>query len=154
MMKTIGIFAAIVFLMAGAAYFVVTTFLAPEEDPTHAGEAKPAEEHGDASEAGTGGGEIFMVEELLVNPTGTSGTRYLSASLGLEVSNHEVTLRLEEKKLQIRDLLNSILSSRTVDELTTATERERMRLEITERLNKLIAPDKLTAVYFVDYVLQ
>lgn len=153
-MKTIAIFVAIIFLMAGAAFFVVTKFLAPAETSTHVEETEPAEEHSNATEEETGEGEIFMVEELLVNPTGTSGTRYLSASLGLEVGNHEITLRLEEKKLQIRDLLNSILSSRTVDELTTASERERMRLEITDRLNKLIAPDKLTAVYFVDYVLQ
>jgi flagellar FliL protein len=154
MMKTIAIFVAMVFLMAGAAYVVVSVFLAPADTTTQAEEAEPVEEHGGEAEVETGGGEIFMIEELLVNPTGTSGTRYLSASLGLEVADQATAVRLEEKKLQIRDLLNGILSSRTVDELTTASERERMRLEITERLNQLIAPDKLTAVYFVDYVLQ
>jgi len=154
-MKTIVIFATVVLVMAVAAYLVVTMFLAP-----HPGPAKPEEKATAAparekeARGSEGKGEMFMVEELLVNPTGTSGTRYLSASLGLEVPTHEVAVRLEEKKLQVRDLLISILSSRTVEQLTTASERERMRLEILDRMNRMIDPDRILAVYFVDYVLQ
>jgi len=163
---------AIVVLTAGAAFLVVSKFLAPQ-DTAAPQEEKPAAKEvkhkaekekakvkakakakAKAKEEESGQGEIFMVEGLLVNPTGTSGMRYLSASLALEVAEHEVIERLEEKKLQIRDLLITILSSRTVDELTTVSERERMRKEIAGRLNQLLAPDKIRAVYFVDYVLQ
>ena len=155
-MKTIAIFLVVAVLMAGAAFVVVSKFLAPENTTTP--QAKPPAVKPDKpkveKEKEKGQREIFMVEELLVNPTGTSGTRFLSVSLGLEVANHEVVEQLEKKKLQVRDLLITILSSRTVDELTTASARERMRQEISDRLNQLIAPDKVSAVYFVDYVLQ
>ena len=152
-MKTIVIFVAVVVLMAGLAFVVVSNFLAPGDSP-----GEQADQQEQKSEEGTepakGRGEIFMVEELLVNPTGTSGTRYLSASIGLEVANHDIVQRLEVKKLQIRDLLINILSSRTVEQLTNAPERENMRQEITDRLNQIITPDEVIAVYFVDYVLQ
>ena len=153
-MRTIGIFVAVIVLMAVAAYLVVSMFLAPKGPLPESTAAKVESPEKSKPSSERGKGEIFMVEELLVNPTGTSGTRYLSASFGLEVPDHAVAVRLEEQKLQVRDLLISILSSRTVEQLTTASERERMRLEIMDRLNRMIAPDRVSAVYFVDYVLQ
>jgi len=149
-MKTIIILVVVVLVMAGAAFMVVSKFLAP---PRPATEQKAVEESHDEQEKDAKG-EIFMVEELLVNPTGTSGTRFLSASIGLEVTDHETVLQLEEQKMPVRDLLITILSSRTVEQLTNATEREMMREEIANRLNKLLGPQKVSAVYFVNYVLQ
>lgn len=153
-MKTIITLVVVVLVMAGAAFFVVSKFLAPQDAATAEQQAEPPahDEHGSGTEKA--GGEIFMVEELLVNPTGTSGTRFLSASIGLEVAGHETVVQLEGQQMPVRDLLITILSSRTVEQLTNTTEREMMRGEITERLNKLLGPDKILAVYFVDYVLQ
>ena len=152
-MKTYVILGVVVILMAGLAFVVVSKFLAPGGPPGEQA-AKQEQKSHEGEEQETGRGEIFMVEELLVNPTGTSGTRYLSASIGLEVPNHDAVLHLEEKKLQIRDLLINILSSRTVEQLTNAAEREEMRRDIAERLNQVLSPDEVLAVYFVDYVLQ
>ena len=56
--------------------------------------------------------------------------------------------------MPVRDLLITILSSRTVEQLTNAADREMMREEIANRINKLLGPQKVLAVYFVDYVLQ
>ena len=149
-MKTILTLVVVILVMAGAAYFVVSKFLAPQHPATEEQAAEETkDEHGEEAK-----GEIFMVEELLVNPTGTSGTRFLSASIGLEVTDHDAVLQLEEQKMPVRDLLITILSSRTVEQLTNATEREMMRGEITDRLNQLLGPDRVSAVYFVDYVLQ
>ncbi len=149
-MKTIIILVVVVLVMAGAAFMVVSKFLAPQHPAT---EQEAAEEPSDEPEENVKG-EIFMVEELLVNPTGTSGTRFLSASIGLEVADHETVLQLEEQKMPVRDLLITILSSRTVEQLTNAADREMMREEIANRINKLLGPQKVSAVYFVDYVLQ
>jgi flagellar basal body-associated protein FliL len=51
-------------------------------------------------------------------------------------------------------LLISILSGRSVAQLTNSAEREQMRLEIQARLNQMLEGEKLSAVYFVDYVMQ
>lgn len=152
-MKTIITLVVLVLVMAGAAFLVVSKFLAQSQP---AGEQQAVEEsqEGQEKDAEKSQGEIFMIEELLVNPTGTSGTRFLSASIGLEVSDRETVQQLEEQKMPVRDLLITILSSRTVEQLTNATERETMRQEIANRLNGLLGPAKVSAVYFVDYVLQ
>jgi flagellar FliL protein len=149
-MKTIINLVVVVLVMAGVAFMVVSKFLAPQQPAT---EQEAVEESSDEQEEDVKG-EIFMVEELLVNPTGTSGTRFLSASIGLEVADHETVLQLEEQKMPVRDLLITILSSRTVEQLTNAADREMMREEIANRLNTLLGPQKVSAVYFVDYVLQ
>jgi len=152
-MKTLMTIGGIVAVMAVAAFFVTKQVVLPRFAPgAHASE-ETAADSGDGEEA-TAEKEVYLVENLLVNPNGTSGKRYLSTSIGLEVVNAAAKEDLAGKDLQVRDLLISILSARTVTQLTSSTEREQMRQEIQARLNQLLEGDKLSAVYFVDYVMQ
>lgn len=152
-MKTLITIGGIVAVMAVAAFFVTKTVILPRFAPgTHAAEETSAET--DGGEEAAGEKEVYLVENLLVNPTGTSGKRYLSTSIGLEVVSAAAREDIASKDLQVRDLLISILSARTVTQLTSSTEREQMRSEIQARLNQLLEGEKLSAVYFVDYVMQ
>ncbi|MBI5867647.1 MAG: flagellar basal body-associated FliL family protein [candidate division Zixibacteria bacterium] len=155
-MKPILILVGVVVVMATTAFVVTKLVIMPAMAPHAAETAAPKEEepaenaeHGAEQKA-----EVYLVSNLLVNPTGTSGTRYLSASVGIEVKSPAVLEKLRLRDLQVRDLLILVLSSRTVDELTNSHAREQMRREILGRLNQLMGGEQLTAVYFVDYVLQ
>ncbi len=152
-MKTMITIGGIVAVMAVAAFFVTKQVILPKFAPGAQSTEEVAETDGHGEEAG-GEKEVYLVENLLVNPNGTSGKRYLSTSIGLEVVNAAAREELATKDLQVRDLLISILSARTVTQLTSSTEREQMRKEIQGRLNQMLAGDKLSAVYFVDYVMQ
>lgn len=152
-MKTLITIGVTVSVMAVAAFFVTKQVILPRFGPM-ARASVEAEEPEKGEEAAGGQKEVYLVENLLVNPTGTSGKRYLSTSIGLEVINAAAKEELTGKDLQVRDLLISILSARTVTQLTGSTEREAMRKEIQARLNQLLEGDKLSAVYFVDYVMQ
>jgi flagellar protein FliL len=100
-------------------------------------------------------GEIFLIENILVNPAGTNGTRYLSTSIGLELEkNEKAAERLKEMTPIARDILIAVFSSKTLDELGSTEGKEVVRKEILERINQAITPEKVTKVYFVDYVLQ
>ena len=106
-----------------------------------------------------GGGEAdngmtAAIKEIVVNPAGTSGSRYLSVSLGFAFGSRKVRKRFEENELMVRDALISILSSKTVTQLTDAKQKEIMRYQIKKRLSKLLKTKKLEAVYFTDFVLQ
>jgi flagellar FliL protein len=162
-MKSILIIVGIVGVMAVAAFFLTTHVikpaLAPEGVAAGAGEdgAKGKKERSKKESSDEGEetpGEVYLVSDLLVNPTGTGGTRYLSATVGLEVDAPEVAAELAERDIQVRDVLISILSARSVEQLTDFQARERMRREIKQRLCKLLGSEALSAVYFVDYVLQ
>lgn len=117
-------------------------------------ETRPAKKPSKGAAKNTKLGAVYLVPDILVNPTGTGGLRYLSATLGLEVAVPETVETLRERDVQVRDILISILSARSVEQLTDFQAREQMRREIKMRLNQLLGAEELTAVYFVDYVLQ
>lgn len=155
-MKPILILVGVVVVMAAAAFMITKMVIKPAMAPPAvevetAVEEKPAEE---AEHEGEAKAEVYLISNLLVNPTGTGGTRYLSASVGIEVKSAAVIEKLRLRDLQVRDLLILVLSSRTVEELTNSRAREQMRQEILGRLNQLLGGEQLSAVYFVDYVLQ
>jgi flagellar basal body-associated protein FliL len=54
----------------------------------------------------------------------------------------------------VRDALITIMSSKTVAQLTDAREKEITRLQIKRRLSDLLETSDISAVYFTDFVLQ
>lgn len=105
-------------------------------------------------------GEIHLIENILVNPAGTNGTRFLSTSIGVETAKIGGGGEGGEgdgfKKISpiIRDVLIAILSSKTMEELSSIDGKARLRDEILAKVNQAVAPDSIYNVYFVDYVLQ
>ncbi|PWB70296.1 hypothetical protein C3F09_09315 [candidate division GN15 bacterium] len=112
---------------------------------------KPKKE---TSHSATSDGIVFAIEDIVVNPAGTAGSRFLSASFGIEVSSAETATRLEEREPLVRDALITILSSKTLAELTDAKQKEIMRLQIKKRLSMLLKTEDVTNVFYTDFVLQ
>jgi len=90
----------------------------------------------------------------VVNPAGTGGTRFLSVSFGFELDSPELTSAFEERELAVRDALITILSSKTVAQLTDPKEKEIARYQIKKRLEQLLNTTEITGVYYTDFVLQ
>ncbi len=99
-------------------------------------------------------GEIYVIEDLIVNPAGSGGTRYLATSVGLQPANADVLARIEKRDAQIKDSLLRILGSRTVEDLADVNSRERIRTEIKVAVEESIVDGEIDAVYFVSFVLQ
>ena len=99
-------------------------------------------------------GEIYVIEDLIVNPAGSGGTRYLATSVGLQTADTEVLARIEKRDAQIKDSLLRILGARTVEDLADVKSREQIRAEIKTAVESSILEGKLDAVYFVSFVLQ
>ena len=55
---------------------------------------------------------------------------------------------------EVQDALITILSSKTLAELTDAKQKEIMRLQIKKRLSLLLKTEDLTNVFYTDFVLQ
>ncbi|PJA26649.1 MAG: hypothetical protein CO189_09485 [candidate division Zixibacteria bacterium CG_4_9_14_3_um_filter_46_8] len=130
-----------------AAYFVVNDVLKPRiPEWYHPEEVAPKEVQMP--------GVILTIEDLVVNPANSGGTRYLSTSLGVEVRDEEANRQLELRKPAIRDALIRILSAETVDQLSSPDEKAILRNKIIEELGQLFSPVEIRNVYFIDYVLQ
>jgi len=77
---------------------------------------------------------IHVVKDVIVNPAGTNGTRFLLTTIGFEVTTGEGRRELESKDVQVRDMLNSILTSKDLTTLVNADEREPLRQEISQKV--------------------
>jgi flagellar FliL protein len=105
--------------------------------------------HGEVSQS-----LVYAVKDIVVNPAGTGGTRFLSVSFGFELGSPEVVAEFEEREPVVRDALITILSSKTVAQLTDAKEKEIARYQIKKRLEQLLNTDEIAGVYYTDFVLQ
>lgn len=106
--------------------------------------------HGD-EEAGS---LVFVIKDIVVNPAGTGGTRFLSVSFGFELGSAYAASEFRDRELMVRDALITILSSKTVAQLTDAKQKEIVRYQIKKRLEKLLDTDEINGVYYTDFVLQ
>lgn len=99
-------------------------------------------------------GTIYVIEDLVVNPAGSAGMRYVCTSVGLESIDPAVMLEVEARDAQIKDRLIRIFGSKTVPELVDVQSRETIREEIKLSIEELLPAEGLDAVYFVNFVLQ
>lgn len=140
-------------------YFVVAKFIAPSATTSkETGKTEETKEHAKTA-GGEAGGEpgiqnIFVVKDMIVNPAGTNGTRFLLTTVGFEISNSEGKKELEGKEVQLRDALNTVLASKGLDELIDMSLREDLRLEILRKVGDLVKSGNLTNVYFSKFIIQ
>ncbi len=146
------IYIVISVVMIGLGYFGGTKFLGKSGD-THEAEVSETEHKEDAK--GTPSkSEMVMVDDIIVNPSGTGGTRFLSCSIGFEVGSEEDVKLFESRRPMIRDALITILGSKTLEQLSDAKEKEITRYQIKKRVEQLMNSKDLYGVYFTDFVLQ
>lgn len=96
----------------------------------------------------------YQMEELIVNPAGTQGQRYLVVEIGLDLVHSDHIELIEDSKQKIKHDMNRALSSRTVDELVDADEREALRDELAGIINQAIGVHSVRNLYYTRYVMQ
>jgi flagellar protein FliL len=111
---------------------------------------KKSDDHGgDAT-----GSLLHQIDNIVVNPAGTGGSRYLSVSIAFELDSKETIGLFENRSAIIRDALITILSSKSVSQLTDSREKEITRLQIKRRVESLLKTQEIAGVYYTDFVLQ
>lgn len=163
-----GIGGGAAILGVALAWFVVKPMLSgpaePTSETTESAESHEAStshdepkeaEHDGGGEHGTAeGSSIFTIKDIVVNPSGTAGSRYLSASIAFQLGSPEEAAKFEQFEPIIRDALITILSSKTVAQLTDSREKEIARMQIKNRVGQLLKNTELAGVYYSDFVLQ
>jgi len=159
-----GIGAGVIILGVVLAIFVLKPMMsgssaeepAAEEQKTEAHAEEPAEHEKPKKESshGKSGSVVYAVKDIIVNPAGTGGTRFLSVSFGFQLASAQTATEFEERDMLVRDALITILASKTVAQLTDAKQKEIVRLQIKKRLEQLLETDEIEGVYYTDFVLQ
>lgn len=99
-------------------------------------------------------GFIYMVEDVIVNPAESQGEQFVLVNIAFELKEEDDIKRMEKREPKIRDMLIKIISSKTITQLDGADDKEALRLEIKENAAKLVPPNHLANVYFVNYIIQ
>jgi len=151
-------------MMSGSRAEGETAGQVEQTDDSHATASKNAEHteqpkqkkkpRGHGSNEGDVGNIIYAVKDIVINPAGTGGTRYLSVSFGFELESDVLATEFEEREMVVRDALITILSSKTVAQLTDPKQKEIVRYQVKKRLEQLLDTDELAGVYYTDFVLQ
>lgn len=121
-----------------------------------------AKDHGDDKKdkkGGEHGGEegasaMVSLGDLVVNPAGTGGRRYLKVQVALELSDPGESASVEARAPQLRDRIISELTSRTLSELTDPVAKGEMKETILDELNQVLGDGVVHDLYFTEYVIQ
>lgn len=105
--------------------------------------------HGEAGE-----GQSFTVENLVLNPAETKGTRFLMATVVASMDSEGAAAGLKAREPEVRDRLMAVLGSKTVDQLSDVALRESLKAEIVAALEQIAEPAKVEAVYLPTFVIQ
>lgn len=95
---------------------------------------------------------VLQAGEITTNLRDPGGRRYIQVDVEVWLSDKKKAKEAEEKKAAVRDVILSVLRSRSFDELSGPGGMEALRKEIGQRLESLLeAP---VEVYFKSFLLQ
>jgi flagellar FliL protein len=115
-----------------------------ESDATHGAEGEEQS-----------GSVVHMMENLVLNPAGSNGTRFLMAGVAVEVKDDNVKQAMTTRDAEMRDAVLRLLGERSVEQLTDMSLREGMKRQLADSLNgRLAKKDAVKRVYFPQFVIQ
>ncbi len=87
--------------------------------------------------------------------TNLGSTRnYFKGTIILETIDKDIILKLEEKNAEIRDSIITTLIGKKADEILNTDGQLELKNEISKVVADIVNSDKITNIYFVDYIIQ
>jgi flagellar FliL protein len=99
-------------------------------------------------------GILYPVDTFTVNLKSDAGRRYLKVTLSLELEGKELSLELDSKSPVIRDRIIRILTSKTLEEISSKKGKQKIENQIMDTLNAMITDGKIKGIYFTEFVIQ
>jgi len=99
-------------------------------------------------------GILYPLDTFTVNLKSDAGRRYLKATLSLELSGEELSLELDAKAPVIRDRVIRILTSKTLEEISSKKGKQKVSEQIIDTLNSIISDGNVQGIYFTEFVIQ
>ncbi|WP_121022606.1 flagellar basal body-associated protein FliL [Helicobacter vulpis] len=91
---------------------------------------------------------------FVVNLISQNGRRYLKTSISLELNDPKLLEEVKVKETAIKDTIIEILSSKSMEEITTLKGKNKLKEEIRSNLNSFLIDGFVKNVFFTDFVIQ
>lgn len=133
--------------------FAIGPRLAPKAAAAASAEAEAAGgEHGEG--AAPAAAAVHSVENLVVNPANTNGSRFLLVTISI-VGRDEATMQeIQGRDAEVRDRIVDFLSSRSVEELGNPANREALRTDLGAAIGSLFKEGAVKRILLPQFVIQ
>jgi len=99
-------------------------------------------------------GVLYPLDTFTVNLKSDSGRRYLKVTMSLELDGQEISMELDNKSPVIRDRVIRILTSKTLEEISSSKGKQKVTDQIMDTLNAMISDGQIQGIYFTEFVIQ
>ena len=99
-------------------------------------------------------GPIYPLDPFTVNLVSSNADRYLKCKINFELDSPALQKEVDQKLPAIRDMIISILSSKSVEEIQTAKGKQKLKDEIKRKVNSILTTGEIRNVYFTEFVIQ
>ena len=147
--KLIIIIAAALVVLIGVGVGVFL-FMGGEEEAKLTPEQEQAEMEKQAKVVGP----MVNIDTFIVNIIDDEESRYLKASITVEVDTPETTMEIAERMPQIKDSILLLVGNKTYGELKDLQGKIQLRAELLNKINSLLLKGKVKRIYFTDFVVQ
>lgn len=87
--------------------------------------------------------------------TNLGSTRsYFKGSIIVETTDNNLLTKFEAKNAELRDSIISTLIGKKSDEILDTTGQLELKNEILKVVSDIVNSDKITNIYFIDYIIQ
>lgn len=142
---------------AGGAFLVGPRIVAARNAkpaPHKSAESADNAESGDGKKGDSAKHGVYKIDNLIVNPAGSQGTRFLMATVAIEVPDEKLALTLKERDVQLRDAVIAALEGETLDQLTRPGARDTVKARVARAVAPLTRDVKSLRVYLPQFVIQ
>ncbi len=94
------------------------------------------------------------LEEFITNPASPGAANHLRLKMHLGFNEGDLKDELEERNLQVRNRINVILRSKTVEDLQEPGGTESLQREIKSELNNILVSGQIEEIYFEEFIIQ
>ncbi len=122
----------------------------PEETPPVVEEQQHAEPEHTVPHIGA----VLEFDNLIVNPAGSDGLRFLMATVGVGVADEKIQEELHEFDVPLRDRITSVLEGQTLEMLTAPGAREALKVLIAEVVAPFLEGHSGFEIYIPHFVIQ
>jgi len=99
-------------------------------------------------------GILYPLDTFTVNLKSDAGRRYLKVTMSLELEGPELSLELDAKSPVLRDRIIRILTSKTLEEISSKKGKQKVSDQIMDTLNAMISDGDVKGIYFTEFVIQ
>lgn len=98
-------------------------------------------------------GVMYPLAPFTLNLLSDGGARYVKCTIQLEQNVETLAPELDKKSAIIRDIIIRTLTSKTFEEVSTTKGKERLKDELTGKINEVLTDGFIKNIYFTDFVV-